>query len=66
MINLIYFFLIITRPDQYMEYIRCPLSSWALKVGEWKSIILRTSILKPKKQVENGGKLSVLGSPVAS
>ncbi|KAG4165614.1 hypothetical protein ERO13_A13G086695v2, partial [Gossypium hirsutum] len=38
--------------------IRCPLSGWAVRVGEGQSLILKTSILKTKES--EGGKLSTI------
>jgi len=50
-----------------VERISCPLSGWAVRVGEGQSLVLKTSILKTKKsgRKRKGGELSVPGSPVA-
>ncbi|CAI9289543.1 unnamed protein product [Lactuca saligna] len=44
-----------------VERISCPLSGWAVRVGEGQSLILKTSVLKAKESAEKGGKLSVPG-----
>ncbi|KAG0447283.1 hypothetical protein HPP92_028386 [Vanilla planifolia] len=45
--------------------IYCPLSGWAVRVGEGQSLVLKTSILKIKESGGKGGELFVPGSPVA-
>jgi hypothetical protein len=48
-----------------VERISCPLSGWAVRVGEGQSLVLKTGILKTKELAEKRGELSVPGSPVA-
>ncbi|KAJ7941391.1 hypothetical protein O6P43_035560 [Quillaja saponaria] len=35
--------------------ISCPLSGWTVRVGEGQSLILKTSLLRPKSRAERGG-----------
>ncbi|MBA0855004.1 hypothetical protein Goshw_007792 [Gossypium schwendimanii] len=41
-----------------------PLSGWAVRVGKWQSLILKTSILK-SKELDEGKLFVVPGFPVA-
>jgi len=50
-----------------VKHISCPLSGWAVRVGEEQSLVLKIkpAFLRPKSQAEKGRELFVPGSPVA-